>query len=143
MTYYETIALLIAILGWPISSYFAYRWGLRSQERADIRRGRADLIPLLKNAILECGNDTQPQIAWRQKHSLKIGEVAPRFSTFLKGKRQAVFDAAWYKCCQTQDAELMNKNQGCFLPGQEAELKAAQELIVCRLQAVLDHVKRA
>jgi hypothetical protein len=32
MSYYETIALLIAILGWPISSYFANRWGIHSQK---------------------------------------------------------------------------------------------------------------
>ncbi len=32
MTYFETIALLVAILGWPISAYFGHLWTLRSQK---------------------------------------------------------------------------------------------------------------
>jgi hypothetical protein len=115
----------------------------RLKRESEIRAERADLIPLIKDAIRECGHSDQPQIAWRHKHSLKIGQFAPRFSTFLNGKRQAVFDAAWDKCCQTQDSELQNKSQGSFLPGQEAELKDAQERIVSRLQAVLGCVERA
>jgi len=113
------------------------------QRESDIRRERADLVPALKDAIFECGQIDQPQYAWRTRHCQKIGALAPRFSTFLKGKRQAAFDSAWYKCCQTQDMELLNKDGGCFLDGQEAELKAAQKLITSRLQAVLDCVERA
>lgn len=126
-----------------ITSLVSYRCGLRSQERADIRRERAVFVPLLKDAISECGQIDQPQFAWRHTHIEKIGRCAPRFSTFLKGRRQAVFDAAWQKCCQTQDAELLDKNQGPFMDATSPELKAAQKLITSRLQAVLDCVERA
>ena len=30
MTYYETIALLVVIIGWPVSAYFGHLWTLRS-----------------------------------------------------------------------------------------------------------------
>jgi hypothetical protein len=113
------------------------------QRESDIRRERADLVPLLKDAIFECAHIDQPQYAWRHRHCQKIGALAPRFSTFLKGRRQTAFDAAWYKCCQTQDAELLDKNQGPFMDASSPELKAAQKLITSRLQAVLDCVERA
>jgi hypothetical protein len=110
---------------------------------SDIRRERADLVPILKDAIFECGQIDQPQFAWRHQHIEKIGRLAPRFSTFLKGRHKADFDAAWYKCYQTQDAELLDKNQGPFMDANSPELKAAQKLITLRLQAVLDCVERA
>ena len=113
------------------------------QRESDIRRERADLVPALKDAIFECGQIDQPQFAWRHRHCQKIGALAPRFSTFLKGRRQTAFDAAWQKCCQTQDAELLDKNQGPFMDASAPELKAAQKLITSRLQAVLDCVERA
>jgi hypothetical protein len=96
-----------------------------------IQSERAELIPLLKDAIFECSH-TDPQYAWRNHHIQKIGRLAPRFSTFLKGDSKTAFDAAWYKCCQTQDAELL-------VP----DVKAAQKLITSRLQSVLDCVEGA
>jgi hypothetical protein len=129
----EVIVVCIGALVGAVAGYWLDLGKSRILKyESDIRRERADLVPVLKDAIFECGHIDQPQYAWRTRHCQKIGALAPRFSTFLKGKRQAAFDAAWYKCCQTQDAELL-----------DSDVKAAQKLMTSRLQAVLDCVERA
>jgi hypothetical protein len=129
----EVIVVCIGALVGAVAGYWLDLGKSRILKyESDIRRERADLIPLLRDAILECGIDDQPRHVWRNLHCQKIGALAPRFSTFLKGRRQTAFDAAWKKCCQTQDAELL-----------DADVKAAQQLITSRLQAVLDCVEGA
>src|ERR1035437_8232862 len=111
---------------------------------SDISAERVVFVPLLKRAISDCGGVGQaiayPWYSW-QHHIAGVQNYADRFSVVLKGGSKRAFDTAWQICRDTKNMELSNKDGGCFLDGQEAELKAAQKLITSRLQAVLDCVE--
>ena len=80
MTYYESIALLIAILGWPISSYFAYRWGLHSQEEAAKLKARNDALSIIDRISAEIW-DNRSMWGLESKSKVELRKVTIQFSS--------------------------------------------------------------
>ena len=144
------VGTLFSCLGFLAGALVAHKLDLGRSRilkyESDIASERVVFVPLLKHAISDCGGVGQaiaePWYSWQQ-HIAGVEKCADRFSVILKGRRKRAFDAAWQICRDTKNMELLNKDGGCFLDGQEAELKAAQKLITSRLQAVLDCVEQA
>ena len=80
MTYYETIALLIAILGWAISSYFAYRWGLCSQDHASKLKARNEAIAIIDRILAEIW-DNRSMWGQESKSKIELRKVTIQFSS--------------------------------------------------------------
>jgi hypothetical protein len=80
VTYYDTIALLIAIFGWPISSYFAYRWGLRSQEQAAKLKARNEAISIIDRILAEIW-DNRSMWGGESKSKIELRKVTIQFSS--------------------------------------------------------------
>jgi hypothetical protein len=108
---------------------------------SEIRAEKAQFVPMMNQIIKDSGNQ-QPLAAWRF-HKGNLEKSVWRFRSFLNGSRKAAFDAACQKCFGTKDEELLDKKQGWFGNGQEAELEAAQKILISRLQALLDFIEAA
>jgi hypothetical protein len=142
---------LWALAGWVLSclisgsfaGWFGYRLGLRAQEAAAIRADKLQLIPLIETFISKAENYPVPNVVRGECVGALRGWHL-RFRIHLNGRRLHAFNAAWEKLQGTTETEMIGPSgQAIFLPDQAKEHQPVKQVLISRLQALLECVKRA
>jgi len=141
------VGTLFSCLGFLVGAFVAHKLDLgRSRTlklEADIKADKLQLVPLLDGLISKAAHYPAPNIV-RMESIRELGEWHSRFRIHLKGGRLHAFNAAWQALEQTTEKEMTGSSKtGVFADGQEDDFRKVAEILVSRLQALLDCVQKA
>jgi hypothetical protein len=113
------------------------------KREADIKADQLELIPLISGFINKAAHYPAPNIV-RNESMSALKNWHFRFRIHLKGGRLTAFNAAWQALEQTTEAEMIgDSGQAVFTENQADEFKKVAQVLISRLQALLNCVEKA